>query len=202
MQPLSVKDSRHDKVGAIIKGGPEPFPRPIYVAKPTLPPLRDVVAQLESIWATHVLSNQGPKHDELAQKLRDTLRSQNLELFCNGTLALTIALKALGVKGEVITTPFTFPATPHSITWAGATPVFCDIDPATLCLDAEQIVELVSPRTEEIVSVHVYGVPCKVVRIEKLSSKRRLKVIYDAAHAFMTDVAGRPIGSFGDVCMF
>jgi dTDP-4-amino-4,6-dideoxygalactose transaminase len=181
---------------------PKPFPTPIYVTKPALPALPQFTHHLDDMWSSKILSNQGPKHRALEGKLATLLRVPNVELFCNGTLALCLVLRALKIRGEVITTPFTFPATPHSIVWAGATPVFCDINADTLCLDPGGIEEAISPQTEAILGVHVYGVPCDVAAIEAIAKKHRLKVVYDAAHAFMTEIEGKPIGAFGDASMF
>lgn len=181
---------------------PLPFERPVYVAKPALPPIESAVSQLDDIWESRILSNQGPKHRKLQVELQRVLGASNITLFCNGTLALVLGLRALGIRGEVITTPFTFPATPHSIVWNNATPVFCDINQETLCIDPDQIEALVSPRTEAILGVHVYGLPCDVKRIRDIAEAHRLRVVYDAAHAFMCNLDGQPIGTYGDLTMF
>lgn len=123
-------------------------------------------------------------------------------MFCNGTVALLTALKALELKGEVITTPFTFPATIHAIEWLGLTPVFCDIDINTMCIDADKISDLITDKTSAILGVHVYGMPCDVVQIAEIASKYDLKVIYDAAHSFITQIDQKPIGLYGDISMF
>lgn len=181
---------------------PDRFSTPLYVTRPVLPSLDRVTGHLEDLWSSRILSNQGPKHKWLEQELRALLRVPQATLFCNGTAALALGLRALEIKGEVITTPFTFPATPHAITWTGAQPTFCDIDPVTLCIDPAAIESMVSPRTEAILGVHVYGIPCDVEAIQRIADRHGLKIIYDAAHAFLTEVAGVPIGAYGDVSMF
>ena len=181
---------------------PLPYPTPIYVTKPSLPPLEKFEKHIHEIWATKTLSNQGPKHDQLQDNLRQLLHASNLKLFCNGTLALTLAIQALGIRGEILTTPFTFPATVHSIKLAGAQPVFCDINTDTMCIDPLSIERMIGPNTEAILGVHVYGMPCAVEEIEYIAAKYKLKVIYDGAHAFMTSINGVPISDFGDITMF
>jgi dTDP-4-amino-4,6-dideoxygalactose transaminase len=139
---------------------------------------------------------------QLEKMLASVLGTKHVRLFSNGTLALLLGMKALGVQGEVITTPFTFPATPHSIVWAGAVPVFCDIDRDSLCIDPERIEALITPATKAILAVHVYGVPADVRAIQAIANKYGLKVIYDAAHAFMAEINGVPIANYGDMTMF
>ncbi|MFT4967703.1 MAG: dTDP-4-amino-4,6-dideoxygalactose transaminase [Candidatus Deianiraeaceae bacterium] len=127
----------------------------------------------------------------------------NVSLFSNGTLALMIALRALDITdGEVITTPFTFPATPHSITWSGAKPIFCDVNSDTMCIDATKIEALITKDTKAILATHIYGIACDIEKIQQIADKHHLKVIYDAAHAFMTTYKGKPIASYGDISMF
>lgn len=176
----------------------------ILVSQPMLPELEDVYSQIEEIWTTKWLTNMGSKHNELEIKLKDVLKVNNVSLFNNGTIALMVAIKALDLPhgSEVITTPFTFAATPHCISWNGLKPVFCDIEPDTMTIDAEKIEELITPNTSAIVAVHVYGFPCNVKKIDNIAKKYNLKVIYDAAHAFSTEIDGRGIGTFGDITMF
>ncbi len=181
---------------------PAPFSFPVRVARPALPSLSRVQTHLKEIWDSRVLTNQGPKHIQLEKQLMSVLGVKHIRLFSNGTLALILGIKALGIKGEVITTPFTFPATPHSIVWAGASPVFCDIDQDSLCLDPGRIEALITPRTQAILAVHVYGVPADVAAIQAIADKHGLKVIYDAAHAFMTTINGISIANYGDATMF
>lgn len=181
---------------------PARFSFPVRVTRPALPSLKRVEMHLKEIWDSHVLTNQGPKHVQLEKRLASVLGAKHIRLFSNGTLALILGMKALGVKGEVITTPFTFPATPHSIVWAGAVPVFCDIDQDSLCLDPGRIEALITPKTKAILAVHVYGVPADVDAIQAIANKYGLKVIYDSAHAFMVEINGVPIANFGDLTMF
>lgn len=184
------------------KMSPSPFPAPIRVTRPSLPALERVEAHLKDIWASRILSNQGPKHLQFEKSLASALNAKHVQLFSNGTLALILGIKALGIQGEVITTPFTFPATPHSVIWAGAVPVFCDIDRESLCIDPDRIEALITSRTRAILAVHVYGVPADVEAIQTIANKHGLKVIYDAAHAFMVKINGMPIANYGDMTMF
>ena len=181
---------------------PRPLPSPVYVTRPTLPSLDNYERHVREIWSSKRLSNHGPKHDLMEAKLHNVLDARHLKLFCNGTLALTLAIQALDIRGEVLTTPFTFPATPHSIALAGARPVFCDVSRDTLCIDPASIESMIGPDTEAIVGVHVYGIPCAVDEIDAIATKHGLKVIYDAAHAFMTTINGEAISNFGDITMF
>jgi len=180
----------------------KPFDEPIYVTRPLLPPLEAVHARLAEIWEARWLTNDGPQHVRLTQAIAAYLAVPQVSLFNNGTIALLAAVRALGMRGEVITTPFTFPATPHAISWSGATPVFCDIDPETMTIDAAKIEELITPRTTGILAVHVYGIPCDVAALQAIANRRGLKVVYDAAHAFGTKINGTGIGNFGDASMF
>lgn len=180
----------------------KPFKDPIYVTRPLLPDLNLVQNHLRDIWGIKQLTNQGPKHQLLEKSLREVLGVPSLSLFNNGTIALLIAFQALELSGEVITTPFTFPATPHSLTWNGLTPVFCDIDPHTMTIDSNKIEALITHRTTAILGVHVYGTPCDVFEIQKIADRHGLKVIYDAAHAFGVEINNQSIGTFGDLTMF
>lgn len=181
---------------------PTPFPQPIYVGSPPLPPLGELVAKLEEIWRSRWLTNGGAQHRELEARLRLTLGAPNLWLFNNGTMALLTACRALRLEGEVITTPFTFPATPHVLTWSQISPVFADIDPSTLNLDPSAVERLITARTSAILAVHVYGTPCAVEALQDIADRHGLKLIYDAAHAFGVTVGGRGIGTFGDASAF
>jgi dTDP-4-amino-4,6-dideoxygalactose transaminase len=174
----------------------------IRLAQPLLPDLDDFTPHLEEIWKAGWLTNRGNKAVELEKRLQAALGAENLSLFCNGTIALLLGLKALKLSGEVITTPFTFPATAHSIDWAGLTPVFADVDPRTLNIDPAKVETAITERTSAILAVHVFGIPCDVEALQKIADKHQLKLIYDAAHAFGTEVKGVPIGQFGDMSMF
>lgn len=157
---------------------------PLYVTQPFLPPLQEFIPYLEGMWNRKVLTNGGPLHQQLEDALCDYLGVRHLSLFTNGTVALVTALQALGVSGEVITTPFSFVATAHSLLWNGIEPVFVDIDPATLNIDPAKIEAAITPKTSAILPVHVYGTPCATAAIEDIANRHGLKVIYDAAHAF------------------
>lgn len=176
----------------------------IYVTRPLLPDLDNYVLEVKDIFNSQWLTNMGVKHNELETKLQDVLKAPNVSLFNNGTIALLTALKAMNLPygSEVITTPFTFAATPHCIVWNNCKPVFCDIEPNTMTIDADKVESLITPNTSAILGVHVYGFPCNVEKIDKIAKKHNLKVIYDAAHAFSTEINGKGIGTFGDITMF
>ena len=157
---------------------------PIYVTQPHLPPLEDFIPYLQQIWDRKILTNNGPFHQQLEQALCEHLGVEHLALFANGTIALVTALKALRITGEVITTPYSFVATAHSLLWNGITPVFVDIEPRTLNLDPAKIEAAITPQTSAILPVHCYGNPCDVEAIQRIADSYHLKVIYDAAHAF------------------
>ena len=178
------------------------FEEPIYVTRPLLPPLEELNDILRDIWQDKWLTNNGSKHILLEERLRQYLRVPHLSLFNNGTVALLVALKALGLTGEVITTPFTFAATPHSVEWMGLQPVFADVDPNTLNLDPARVERAITDRTCAILPVHVFGTPCDVEGFRQIADKYGLKLIYDAAHAFGVEVKGSPIGAFGEITMF
>ncbi len=176
----------------------------INVTKTFLPPFEEYTATLKRAWDKAWLTNNGELLLELEQKLKQYLGVENL-LFCNnGTVVLQMALKAYGITGEVITTPFSYVATTTAILWEGCKPVFVDIDPHTFCIDATKIEAAITERTEAILATHVYGYPCDVAAIEAIARKHNLKVIYDAAHAFGTEIGGRSLLSYGDVstCSF
>jgi dTDP-4-amino-4,6-dideoxygalactose transaminase len=179
-----------------------PFAEPVYVTRPMLPSLEEMHHELEEIWGSQWLSNNGPKHRKFEEEIRTRLHVPFVSLFNNGTIALLVAVKSVDLSGEVITTPFTFPATPHALAWNGIAPVFCDIDDATMTLDPTRLEALITPRTSAIMAVHVYGIPCDVHAIDALASRHGLKVIYDAAHAFLVEIDGTGIGNFGDLTMF
>lgn len=171
----------------------------IYVTQPYLPPLEEFVPYLEQIWANKVLTNGGPFHQQLEQALCDYLGVPHISLFSNGTLALITALQALDIKGEVITTPYSFVATAHALLWQNCTPVFVDIEPHTLNLDPAKIEAAITPQTTAILPVHCYGNPCDTEAIQKIADQYKLRVIYDAAHAFGVEDAGGSILRHGDL---
>jgi len=172
---------------------------PIYVTKPFLPPLDELTPYLEKIWESKILTNNGPFHQELEEKLCKYLNVPYISLFANGTLALLTALQALEIKGEVITTPFSFVATTHSLWWNNIKPVFVDIEPEYCTLDPDKIEAAITEKTTAIMPVHVYGYPCMVDRIDEIAKKNNLKVIYDAAHTFGAKLNGRNIVEYGDL---
>jgi dTDP-4-amino-4,6-dideoxygalactose transaminase len=173
--------------------------KPLYVTQPSLPPLEEFLPYLERIWQTKVLTNCGPFHQELEQALSSYLGVKHVSLFSNGTNALLVALQALQITGEVITTPYSFVATANSLLWRGIAPVFVDIDPVTLNLNPARIEAAITPRTTAIMPVHCYGHPCDVERIGAVAKARGLKVIYDAAHAFAVRNPSASILEFGDL---
>lgn len=172
--------------------------KPIYVTQPSLPPLKEYLPYLEQIWESKFVTNNGPFHQKFEAELCRFLEAKYCNLFCNGTLALMLALKALNIKGEVITTPFTFVATSNAIKWVDAEPVFCDISEDDFNIDVNQIEPLITEKTTAILAVHVYGNPCNVYEIEEIAKKHNLKVIYDAAHAFNVKINNEPVINFGD----
>lgn len=171
----------------------------IYVTQPLLPALEEFVPYLEQIWANKWLTNDGPFHRQLEQALCEYLGVKHLALFANGTLALITALQALRITGEVITTPYSFVATGHSLMWNGIKPVFVDIDPVTLNLDPDRIEAAITPQTTAIMPVHCYGHPCDVERIQQIADNHGLKVIYDAAHAFAVQRHDGSVLNHGDL---
>ena len=171
----------------------------ITVTAPLLPNLEDFNVLLKEIWDSKWITNNGSFHKRLESALCEYLKVPYISLFTNGTLPLLTALQALRVTGEVITTPYSFVATTHSIWWNGCKPVFVDIDPATGNIDPDKIEAAITPRTTAIMPVHVYGKPCDTKRIQKIADKYGLKVIYDAAHAFGVEVDGKSILNEGDM---
>ena len=171
----------------------------IYVTQPQLPPLEELFPFLEQIWDSKVLTNCGPIHKRLEQALCEYLGVKHIALFNNATVALITALKALDVKGEVITSPYTFVATTHSIKWCDSTPVFVDIDPDTFNMDPAKVEAAINERTRAILPVHCYGNPCDVSAIREIADRHGLAVIYDAAHAFAVKDEGGSVLRHGDM---
>jgi dTDP-4-amino-4,6-dideoxygalactose transaminase len=177
----------------------QPQDKPIIpVARPDLPPLDEFLPLLREIWASHRLTNGGPFHQRFEQALAEYLGVPQVSLFANATLALLVAQLALGLRGEVITTPFSFVATAHSLLWNRLRPVFVDIDPVTLCLDPRRVEEAITPQTSAILPVHVYGTPCDTHRLGELAQRHGLRLLYDAAHAFGVDDGGGSLLRHGD----
>lgn len=173
----------------------------INVTRSSMPSYEEYCQQIRSIWDTVHLTNMGPLHNELKGRICEYLKVDNAELFVNGHLALYCALKALELKGEIITTPFTFASTTNAIVQAGCKPVYCDIKP-DYTIDESKLEALITEKTCAIVAVHVYGNICNVEAIQQIADRHGLKVIYDAAHAFGVEYRGKGIGSYGDVSMF
>ena len=180
----------------------KPFEEPIYITRPPLPDREAVYGKIDEIWDSQWLTNNGFQHKHYESQIKKYLDVANLCLFCNGTLALQLACQALRLSGEVITTPFTFAATPHVLYWNRITPVFCDIEPYTFNLNPDCIESLITPDTTAILPVHVFGYPCDTEAIQKIADQYGLKVIYDAAHSFGVEVNGEKIGNLGDISMF
>lgn len=173
--------------------------QPIYVTRPSLPPLEEFLPYLEEIWGNQILTNNGPMHQQLEQKLAKYLGVNYVALFNNGTNALLAALQALDLTGEVITTPYSFIATANSIVWNGLTPVFVDIDQNSLNIDPLKIEASITENTTAIMPVHCYGNPCDVDAIQKIADKYGLKILYDAAHAFAVKDGRGSILTHGDL---
>ena len=171
----------------------------ITVTSPLLPSLDDFIPYLQDIWNRKWLTNNGHYHQELEKALCEYLKVPYISLFTNGTLPLICALQALRITGEVITTPYSFVATTHSLWWNGIKPVFVDIDPVTCNIDPDKIEAAITPKTTAIMPVHVYGKPCDTRRIQEIADKYGLKIIYDAAHAFGVEVNGQSILNAGDM---
>jgi dTDP-4-amino-4,6-dideoxygalactose transaminase len=171
----------------------------INVSKPYLPPIDEYNKLLEKIWNNYHITNNGPLVKELEQQLQAYLNIEHVTFVNNCTTGLQIAIKALEISGEVITTPFTFPATANALLWTGCTPVFVDIDKDSLCIDASKIEMAITDRTTAILATHVFGNPCDVVKIERIAKAKNLKVIYDGAHAFGVNINNKSIFEYGDV---
>lgn len=171
----------------------------INVTQPFLPPIEEYQQYIAQIWRRNWLTNNGPLVNKLELQLKEYLNLDNLLYLSNGTIAIQLAIKALGLKGEVITTPFSYVATTSSVVWEGLVPVFVDIDAKTLNIDPAKIEAAITPNTSAILATHVYGNPCDVEAIQTIADKHNLKVIYDAAHCFGTTYKGRSILEYGDI---
>ncbi len=174
----------------------------ILVTRSSMPTLEEYTDEIKDIWDSHWLTNMGPKHKQLQAELEKYLDVENIDLLTNGHMALELSMQALGLKGEVITTPFTFASTTHAIVRNGLEPVFCDVNADDFTIDTTKIEELITEKTCAIVPVHVYGNICNIEEIGRIAKKYNLKVIYDAAHTFGEKYNGRGIGSYGDVSCF
>jgi len=174
---------------------------PVNVTSPYLPPLEEVLPYLQEIWDSKVLTNGGQFHERFETALRDRLGVPEISLFSNATIALVCALQELRITGDVITTPYSFVATSHSLIWNGIRPIFVDIDPNTLNLDPDRIAAAITPQTTAILAVHCYGHPCDVRGIQEVADTYNLKVIYDAAHAFGVEVGDGSVLNHGDLAV-
>lgn len=174
----------------------------ILVTRSSMADFEEYIEEIKDIWDSHWLTNMGPKHKKFQAQLKDYLGVENIDLFTNGHMALELSLQAMKLQGEVITTPFTFASTTHSIVRNGLTPVFCDINPDDYTIDVTKIESLITDKTCAIMPVHVYGNVCNIEEIQKIADKYGLKVIYDAAHTFGVRYKGKGIGGFGNVSCF
>nr|WP_314463550.1 DegT/DnrJ/EryC1/StrS family aminotransferase [uncultured Clostridium sp.] len=179
-----------------------PNEKEILVTRASMPSYEEFIKEIKPIWDTAWMTNMGEFHDRLKDQLKEYLKAENLLLFVNGHMALEMALQAMNLTGEVITTPFSFASTTHAIVRNNLTPVFCDIREDDYTIDADRIEALITEKTTAILPVHVYGNVCDVEKIEEIAKKHNLKVIYDAAHAFGVEVDHRGIGTYGDASMF
>lgn len=173
----------------------------IYVTRASMPLKEEYFEEISDLWDSHILTNMGSKHQKLEAELKEYLGVKEISLFCNGHMALELLLQAMGLTGEVITTPFTFASTTHAIVRNGLKPVFCDINEEDYTIDVEKIKPLITEKTSAILPVHVYGNVCDVRAIDEIAKKHHLKVIYDAAHTFGVTYAGKGAASFGDASM-
>lgn len=177
----------------------EKVTKPIYVTQPALPPLEEFTDLLKEIWDSKIITNNGPFHQQFEHALAAYLGVKHISVFSNGTLALITALQVLRITGEVITTPFSFVATTHSLWWNNIKPVFSDIEPDYFNLDPEKVEAAITPQTTAIMPVHVYGNPCNLERFQQIADTYGLKLIYDAAHAFGVKVNGNSVLNYGDL---
>lgn len=176
--------------------------KPIQVTSASMPPFDEYCNEIKELWESHWLTHTGVKHQKLEKDLENYLDISNVELFANGHLALELAIKALNLTGEIITTPFTFASTTQAILCCGLKPVFCDVEDKWFTIDPSKIESLITEKTSAIIPVHVYGNICDYEAIHKIAVKYGLKVIYDAAHAFGETVDGKNVSNFGDISMF
>lgn len=174
----------------------------IFVTKAFLPPMEEYIEMIKPLWKSHIVTNMGELHMEFEKKIKKFLDVPYVSLLVNGHMSLEMLIKAMDLKGEVITTPFTFASTTHAIIRNGLKPVFCDITMEDYNIDVNKIEELITDKTSAIVVVHVFGNPCDVKSIQKIADKHGIKVIYDAAHAFGVTINGKGIGNFGDGSIF
>lgn len=185
-----------------IFGGEPAFPEQLHVGRPNIGDRARLLERFNNILDTKWLSNMGPHERELEQRLADMIGTKHCIAMCNATVALEIAIRALGLTGEVLVPSFTFVATAHALQWQQITPVFCDIDPETHCLDPRSVERMITPRTSGIIGVHLWGQACHVEELTEIATRNRLALLFDAAHAFGCSHRGRMIGNFGDAEVF
>jgi dTDP-4-amino-4,6-dideoxygalactose transaminase len=183
-------------------GGVPAFPEKVHVGRPNIGNREHFLARINDMLDRKWLSNNGPYVQEFEQKVADMIGVKHCIAMCNATIALEIAIRAVGMKGEVIVPSFTFVATAHALQWQEITPVFCDIDPATHNIDPRRIEEMITPRTTGIIGVHLWGRACDVAALTSIAREHNLKLLFDAAHAFACSYQGRMVGSFGDAEVF
>lgn len=185
-----------------VLGGSPTFPEPFHVGRPNIGDRDSLLARINDLLDRRWLTNKGPFVQEFEQHVAEFLGVKHCVAMCNGTIALEIAIRALGLHGEVIVPSFTFVATAHALQWQEITPVFCDVDPTTHNLDPEKVEAMITPRTTGIIGVHVWGRPCAIDALEEIAQRRGLSLMFDAAHAFGASYKGRMIGSFGHAEVF
>jgi dTDP-4-amino-4,6-dideoxygalactose transaminase len=195
MQSNHMKQNLHDLA---IFGGQPAFREPLHVGRPNIGHRDTFLARINNILDRRWLTNYGPMVQEFEHRVASYVGVKHCIAMCNGTVGLEIAARALGMKGEVIVPSFTFIATAHALQWQEITPVFCDIDPKTYCIDASKVEALITPRTTGIVGVHLWGRPCDIITLTEIARRHKLKLLFDAAHAFGCSYNGRMIGNFGD----
>ena len=183
-------------------GGAPAFAEKLHVGRPNIGDRARLMARIEDMLDRRWLSNNGPFVQELERRIAEMVGVRHCVAMCNATVALEIAIRALGMSGEVIVPSYTFVATPHALQWQQITPVFCDVDPRTHNIDPDRVEALITPRTSGVVGVHVWGTPCDVDALAEIAERRGLRLLYDAAHAFGCSYRGRMIGSFGDAEVF
>lgn len=199
-EPVTLMKTRLDEL-AIIEGVPA-FQEILHVGRPYFGDRERFLKRLNDMLDRRWLSNNGPYIQEFERRIADMIGVKHCIAMCNGTVALEIAIRALELKGEVIVPSFTFIATAHALQWQEITPVFCDIDPRTHCLDPKQVEKMITPRTTGICGVHTWGRPCDIDALAKIAEKNHLKLMFDAAHAFACSYHGKMIGNFGSVEVF
>jgi len=188
--------------GLAVLGAEPAFAKPVHVGQPNLGDRSELLTRIEDMLDRRWFTNSGPLVREFERRVADLLGVPHCVAMCNGTIALEVATRALGMTGEVIVPSFTFVATAHALQWQEVTPVFCDIDPATHNIDPARVEELITPRTTGIIGVHVWGRPCAVEALAEIAARRNLRLLYDSAHAFGCTHNGRMIGNFGDAEVF